>query len=160
MQLETPGLPPACSPPTVSLPASPCCAHAHTNPTGRLCWGFCSWHLCPDPPKTQPSPTSCLCSLMPCLGPQHLQEPRLLTPRPQPLSWSLHSSPASRCSKVLRGGAWGSRMSAGPLPSHLDGAESEALLELSPEVWGCLLRPLLPSLAGTSLSQRPGHRRR
>ena len=51
-------------------------------------------------------------------------------------------------------------MSVGPLPSHLDGAESDALLALSPEARGCLLPQLLPSLTGTSLSQRSGHQQR
>ena len=88
MQLETPGLRPACSPPTVSLPASPCCAPAVPTPTQTPqtpLLGFLQLASVPDPPETRPSPTSCLCSPMPCLGPQHLQEPRLLNPRPPPL---------------------------------------------------------------------------
>lgn len=82
VQLETLGLPPACSLPTVSLPASPHCAHTHTNPPGRLCLDFCSRHPCPDPLETRPSPASCLCLSMPCLGPSASRHPDFSTPVP------------------------------------------------------------------------------
>lgn len=140
--------------PSISL----LCPHPHKPPRTPLL-GFLQ--LASVSGSSRDPTFSCFLSVLADATPGPPAPPGALTSHPSSPA-SLKVSPLLPCQPGLRGPqrrGLGPQDECRPLPSHLDGAESEALSALSPEVWGCLFQPLLPSLTGTSLSQRPGHRR-